>query len=233
MIDMWQFILAGMLGAILGVSELLAKYTDAPLSALKNLAALFYIIFNACLSMLAIYLISGADISVPQAVGDNAKYLAEIIAAGAGAAAILRIGVSIQVSGETVNVTLMKLVQPILDAALAELSRAQAIRQAEQINLLMPAIPLDSATKDLPALCAALVPEMSAEEKQAFEKEISDVNSEDIQEDTKKKKIGVILLRKYGRDVVEVTAAALVSPTDRGARTQPSSRKTSVGSGRS
>jgi hypothetical protein len=81
-------VLAGSLGAIVGASELISRYRDEPILALRTTAAFMYLILNATISACAYGLLTRyADAIIPNLAQDQ---LLTSIVAGFGAMAILR-----------------------------------------------------------------------------------------------------------------------------------------------
>lgn len=81
-------VLAGVLGAFVGASELISRYRDEPMQALRSTAAFMYLLLNATVSACTYGLLTKyADFIIPDIAQDR---LLTSIVAGFGSMAILR-----------------------------------------------------------------------------------------------------------------------------------------------
>ena len=185
---------AGALGALLGLAELLGRYRDAPFAALKNWATVIYSLVNFVASLVTlVFLRKFKLISWPEST-IAAQGLAEIAVAGLGALAILRIGITVQVAGQTLTISVMSMLQPILQAADNEVDRARAAERLRITNELMLGLDVRKAFSDLPPLCLALMQAVSPLEQKRLADDIKAIEAVNTSDDTKLISLGSALL---------------------------------------
>ena len=87
----WGYIITAAVGGSVGFVELIARYRDAPMAAVKCLSAMAYILVNAGASVLALYLlrIFGGESLFAEA-GSAKQWVSEILVAGLGAMTFMR-----------------------------------------------------------------------------------------------------------------------------------------------
>lgn len=86
--QLWYIVLAGILGATVGTSELVSRYRDEPSQALRSPPALMYLILNALVSVSVYALLTHYGRTLIPALANDP--LMRSITAGFGAMAILR-----------------------------------------------------------------------------------------------------------------------------------------------
>ena len=123
---MGAYIIVAIIGALIGIAELVSRYPDSPTAALKNYATAIYAIVNSVASMATLLFIQEFEMVKWEGATDQNRALIEMLIAGLGASAILRVGLSVQVAGRNVNVSLMTILEPILKAADNEVDSASA-----------------------------------------------------------------------------------------------------------
>ena len=79
-----KYVFVFVIGGLLGLTEILGRYTDSPIAAMKSPGAAFYVFVNAFASMVALYLLLQL---APDAVTNP---ISQVLLAGLGAMAFLR-----------------------------------------------------------------------------------------------------------------------------------------------
>jgi len=115
-----EWLIAGLLGAVISSAEIISRYRDEPQYALRTWPSLFYMLVNALASVGTLAIIHTLNwtfgVSDPDLVG-----WAQVFVAGFGAMAILRASLfSVQVGDEAVPIGL----KHYLDVLLASVDRA-------------------------------------------------------------------------------------------------------------
>src|SRR5688572_13353618 len=102
--DNWEWLVAGLLGAVISSAEIIARYRDEPDNALRTWPSVLYMLVNALASVGTLVLIQSFNwtfgISDPMLVSWS-----QVIVAGIGAMAILRASLfTVQVGDEAVPI---------------------------------------------------------------------------------------------------------------------------------
>jgi len=216
---MWPYIFAAVLGALLGLSDLMSRYRDAPFSALQNFYTYIFAIINSGASIATLLIIKEMNlVSWPNA-GSESIILLQVIIAGVGAMAILRVGFSIQISGETLNISLATLLQPILQAADNEVDRARASNKLRVTKDLMLGLNAEAALRELPTFCLFLMQSVSAEDQKRLADDIKALAEQNLQDDVKLISLGSALMNTVGENVLRSAVAAFRESQNR--RLQP------------
>ena len=83
-----SLLLAGSIGAAVGMGELVSRYRDEPGRAARTRPAMLYMAVNALASVLALVLVWTFQVPLDPAKPDNAQLALQIITAGFGAMAV-------------------------------------------------------------------------------------------------------------------------------------------------
>lgn len=206
---MWPYFIVAAIGSVAGVTELISKYNDAPFSALKNAATALVAAVNALASIAALAVIQSSNIvTLPTSIGPGAQTAAQIIVAGIGGMAILRVGISFQVGGHALNISLASLLQPLLRAAGNQIDRARAADKLAVTKELMSGLDTTKALKDLPPLCLFLMQSISQEDQKQLADSVKALKEQDIQSELKLISLGSALLNTVGESVLRSAVAA-------------------------
>jgi hypothetical protein len=200
---MISYVLAALLGGLLGLSELMNRYRDAPFSALRNWATVLFSAINVFASVATLAVVQQTDlVKLPASLGPGAQAATQIVIAGIGAMAILRIGISVQVSSETVSISLATLLRPLLRAADNEVDRARAAHKLDVTRELMFSLDAAKALDELPPLCLSLMRSVSEEEEKELADYVKGVRQENLRDEVKLINLGAALLNIVGETVL-------------------------------
>jgi hypothetical protein len=183
-----------LLGGLVGLAEIMGRYTDSPIAALKSPGASFYILLNAAASCLALYLLLAlAPDTVPHPVS-------QVLLAGLGAMAFLRSSIfKVKVQDEEVAVGPAILLDTMLKFADAQVDRDRAVDRASRIANVVKSLPLTQASSDLPRLCFALMQNLQVDVRQRLLDDITLVVTDTKRsEPVKVLEIGLVLWRIVG-----------------------------------
>ena len=157
-----------MIGALVGVAELVSRYRDAPSRALHNWAAALYVGLNATAAVAALALIRAFDWKFG-ASDTGAVEWTRALVAGFGAMALFRSALFIVRAGDQdVGIGPSGLLQVVLSAADRAVDRGRAGARALEVTDTMAGVSFDRAAEALPAYCLALMQNATEDEKVAL-----------------------------------------------------------------
>ena len=191
--DSLVYVLVCALGALLGLTELLGRYTDSPAAAIKAPGAFIYVLVNAVASGLALYLILrlAPDITNP---------VYQVLLAGLGAMAFLRSALfKARIADQDVAVGPAIVLDTLLKFADAQVDRGRAVDRAARIASVIGELPIAQAGDDLPRLCFALMQNLPVDVRQRLLDDITLVVT-DVKrsEPVKVMEIGLVLWNRVG-----------------------------------
>jgi hypothetical protein len=214
---MISYALAALLGGLVGLSELMNRYRDAPFSALRNWATVLFAAINVFASVATLAVIQGTDlVKLPPSIGAEAQAAAQIVVAGIGAMALLRVGISVQFSSETVSISLATLLRPLLRAADNEVDRARASHKLAVARELMFTLDASKALEELPPLCLSLMRSVSDEEEKELADYVKGLRQENLRDELKLINLGAALLNIVGENVLRNAVKAFKEIEDHG-----------------
>ncbi len=213
----WQhYAIAALIGFLVGTSELIARYRDAPKKAIFTLPAIFYVLINATASMVALYLIDIFNWMPPQAgesggeSQDAANAAMRILLAGFGAMAFFRSSFFyVRMGTNDVSVGPNGLLQIFLDATDRAVDRERAKPRAIIVKRIMEGVSFDEVKLSLPAFCFALMQGVSQDEQNEFAKILQTLDSSEMDDYTKSLNLGLILMNIVGEHVLREAVSAM------------------------
>jgi hypothetical protein len=213
------YALVFVLGGLLGLTEILGRYSDSPTAALKSPGAFFYVLVNASASTLALFLLA-------RLVPEITNPITQVLLAGLGAMAFLRSSVfKAKVGSEEVAIGPAIILDTLLKFADTQVDRGRAIDRASRIASIMQSLPLAQASTDLPQLCFALMQDLPGEIRQRVLDEITLIVTDTKRsEPMKAMEIGLVLWDRVGigtltgavdllRTKAPIPVAVVASPT--------------------
>ncbi len=166
---------AGTIGAAVGATELLTRYRDAPVRALRTLPATLYVLLNvgAAVGALALLVAFGWEFGFGDDQGTEAAAgVARALVAGFGALGVFRSSFfRIRLGEQEVGVGPSALLDGRLTVADRSVDRLQAEARGTFISTMGTLLPFQVAAEALPAYCFQLMQNTSAEE----ERQIADL----------------------------------------------------------
>jgi hypothetical protein len=200
----WRFVAVFYIGALVGMGELVARYRDAPQSALWTWAAALYVAINALAAIVALYVVQVFHIAEsPDALKTR---ITHIFLAGFGAMGFFRSSVfTVRVGEQDVAIGPVAFLQVVLRATDRAVDRVRAKARAETVTTAMNGVSFDRAHAALPAFCLALMQNVSAEEEKDIGDGVKVLQGAALDNDTKAKNLALMLLNVIGENVL-VTA---------------------------
>lgn len=203
-----RFIVAVLIGALVGTGEIVSRYRDAPERALWTMSALLYILINAAASCAALYVIWRFKVAV---TADSLRtIITQTLMAGFGAMAFFRTSLFIvRVGEQDVAIGPVAFLQVVLSATDRAVDRVRAEARAVSVTDSMEGVSFDRAWTALPAFCFTLMQNVPAEEQKAAAAAVTALKGSDIDNETKVKNLGLLLLNVVGTKVLQTAVNEL------------------------
>jgi hypothetical protein len=198
----WRFVAVFFIGMLVGAGEIVARYRDAPESALWTISALIYVGINAAAGVVVLLIIQSFHyVEVADAMQTRIR---QGLLAGFGAMAFFRSSVfTVRVGESDVAIGPAAFLQVVLRATDRAVDRIRAKARAEIITKCMNGIAFDRSYSALPAFCLQLMQNVSSDEYYEVGKAIKSLkDSPELDDDTKVKNLGLILLNVVGESVL-------------------------------
>jgi len=199
------FLVAGGLGMLVAVAELVARYRDDPLSAVLTLSAGLYIAVNSTAAVAALHLI--------QVFGWNfgatgtARDITQILVAGFGSAALFRTSLfNVTIGDQVVGIGPSAVLNVLLGAADRSVDRRRAAIRTDRAAEIMAHFPFDSGAETLLRYCLAMMQNLTPAEANGVEGTISalkDPKNAGVPEVIKSYILGLSLLSLVGDKVLQ------------------------------
>jgi|GEM_PF-3977699 len=189
-----KYVYVFLIGGLLGVTEILGRYTDSPIAAMKSPGAGIYVLVNAFSSMVALFLLSRL---APDAVTNP---ISQVLLAGLGAMAFLRSSVfKAKIANEEVSIGPAIILDTLLKFADAQVDRGRAEERADRIAEVIESLPLTQAGVDLPRLCFALMQNLALDVRQRTLDDITIIVTDTKRsESVKVMEVGLVLWSRVG-----------------------------------
>lgn len=213
-------------GALVGLSEVLSRYRDAPGEAARSLPGILYIGFNGTTSLLAFYFIrqilplwTDADAAVVASglpsshAGDLAR---DALLAGLGAMAILRSSVlTARVGSKDVEVGPAAVMEIFRLAMDRQIARKRAVVRAMAIAGAMEHVSFRACYQALTGIALSLLQSASADEKAEVERSVAALASQTGRSDRDKAlELGLILADSVGFAALASSVRAIQARSD-------------------
>jgi hypothetical protein len=189
-----KYVYVFLIGALLGITEILGRYTDSPVAAMKSPGAAIYVAVNAFASMAALFLLERL------APGAVTNPISQVLLAGVGAMAFLRSSVfKAKIANEEVSIGPAIILDTLLKFADAQVDRGRAEERADRIAEVIQSLPLAHAGVDLPRLCFALMQNLALDVRQRTLDDITIIVTDTKRSETVKvMEVGLVLWSRVG-----------------------------------
>jgi hypothetical protein len=192
-----------LLGGLVGISELISRYKDAPAAALRSAPAIFYIAINAAASALALMIIHR-----------NPSWFTprwqQVLAAGISSMALFRTSLfTVRAGDRDIGVGPSSFLQIFLHAADRAVDRVRAAVRSNAVGQIMDGLDYEKAFRALPPFCLALMQNLSDEDQQALAKTLAALNASDVEPAVKLRLLGLALMNAVGVDVLTAAVGSL------------------------
>lgn len=194
-------------GAAVGASEILARYKDAPFTALRTVWARTYIVANAAAALVAYVLIVQFD-----AFGGDTgnKELLQALVAGFGSMVFFRSALfTVKVGEVDVAVGPALFFQILLAATDRQCDRERAEPRSDLVAEIMRGVSFERARDALPSFCFELMQNVPPAEQQEFRQVVDALASSPMRENVKILNLGLLLINVVGGQVLRAAVRTL------------------------
>jgi hypothetical protein len=212
----WPYFWVSVLGALVGIVELVSRYRDDPVRALSQLPAVMYIAFNIGASILALYLI--LEIKPEWLVGKDgdlnkvtpAGWILIVFVAGTAALAFFRSSLfRTKIDEVSVPVGPALILDSLLGALDRAVDRSIATPRSEAIKRIMDEVDFDKAQEALSSYCIALMQNLPPDESRRLANRLNEIRASTTPKEIKVLNLGLALLNTFGEDVLDKARIAL------------------------
>ncbi|HXQ17757.1 MAG TPA: hypothetical protein VN814_24325 [Caulobacteraceae bacterium] len=204
------YVIAFGFGALIGVSELISRYKDAPLIAIRTPPAVLYLAVNAMASLGALYLIRTMGWMDQAGPTPDKTLVLQTLTASFGAMAFFRSSLfTIRIGNADVQVGPAGFLQVILSSADRACDRSRAKPRAQAVAEIMNNISFAKAQYALPSLCFGLMQNVSSDEQRALGLVVKDLLNTEMDDVIKANNLGLALMNIVGEGVLREAVAVL------------------------
>jgi hypothetical protein len=207
------YAIAALIGALVGLAEILSRYRDAPWAAASSRAGVAYIAFNGAVSLLVMFLIRDV---FPVWSGDAkpmnlASLVTHALLAGFGAMAILRSSVlTARVGGKDVEIGPAAVVDIFRSTMDRDVARVRATPRARLAQEIMGDVSFVRSYEALSSVSLTLLQSVDADERERVAQEIAALANRTGRSDQDKAlELGLILAGSVGFPALLAAKAAL------------------------
>lgn len=200
-----DWLTVGVIGALVGAGELIARYRDHPLRGLRTVPAALYLGLNIAAAMATLWLVRAFDVTFGvDANGGPAVHVVQVLASGFAAMAVLRTSVfNVPTPDGDVGIGPQALLSAISSASDRAIDRKRALDRAKIVNEVMPSVSFPNASTSLPAYCFQLMQNTSADEEATVAAILKQLTAnEELPANVKSRILGLVLLTIVGEKVL-------------------------------
>jgi hypothetical protein len=198
-----DWVAVGVLGGVVGASELISRYKDHPGAAIQSLPAIFYVVINSAASVAALGLAQGYG-------WFGSSRLTQVLMAGVSAMAFFRTSLFVVRAGDRdVGIGPSGFLQIFLTAADRAVDRKRAAARSDAVVGAMRGVDYAKAKVALPPYCLALMQNVSQEDQSELDRALDDVDREEAEPSVKALLLGIELINVVGADVLTTAVRSL------------------------
>lgn len=212
-----EFWIVALIGGAVGAVELVGRYRDHPMSALRAPAAILYIVVNVLAAVTALFLLKTLGKDLVSGTGVN-KTIMQILIAGFGALAFMRSSIFKWRQGDAeIAIGPAALLDVLLAAADRGVDRTRAKARANTIIDIMKEVSFEKAGTVLPPLCFGLMQNVTQDEQKAISDQVKLIaQDQDIPPTVKSMLLGLILMNIVGEGVLRAAKDSTFEEIKRG-----------------
>jgi len=204
-----DFLAVALLGALVGAGELVSRYRDDPLRALRSLSAVLYVTFNiiAALAALALVEVFHWNFGIH---GSHELRWSRVLLSGFGAMAVFRTSLFVlRVGDKDVGIGPASLLQVAMDASDRGVDRYRGTHRATEVGQIMEKVDFEKAFDALPAFCMALMQNPAPTDQESIANQVARLINSTMDSKAKTLNLGLVLMNVVGRDVLEAAVQGL------------------------
>lgn len=202
------YVLVAALGAAVGMGELIARYRDEPVKALRSSAAAVYVAVNvmASLSALAAIQIFGWFSATPPTAQSQ---LTQVLIAGFGAMAVFRSSLFVvRVGTDDVGIGPVAFLQIILGASDRAVDRKRGVDRAPRVSEIMKGLEFNDIAEAFPPYAMALLQNVDPADAEELGDRVKGIRDSKMNDRLKVLNLGLVTMNVVGEDVLEAAAKA-------------------------
>jgi len=194
-----------LLGAFVGIIELIGRYRDAPFRALHSYGALLYIAVNVAASVGGLYLLQTVGADFLQETNPEKRAVYEVLIAGFASLTFLRSSIfKLRFNNADISVGPALLLDILLAAADRGVDRRRGTDRAIEVADAMKDVSFDKAISTLPPFCFGLMQNVTKEERNIISDQINDVRkSPAVDPRAKSLLMGLLLMNLVGPEALK------------------------------
>lgn len=203
-------------GAILGATELLSRYRDAPFEILQSAWTWIYVGLNALVALASLALVKTiASGIVPAETNALNHAILEVIIAGFGGAALFRSAIMRSRIGDAdVGVGPSFVVETLLSVTDREIDRRRAVVRSQAVAPVMIAVPTGFVFGALVPYCLSLMQNLSADERQTIETKLDSLTTKKMEAEVMAAIAGLMLVNLVGIATLKASVESLDGPIE-------------------
>jgi hypothetical protein len=191
------------LGGIVGTSEIVSRYRDAPHAALRTLPSIFYIAINVAASLGALGLMDAFG-------WFKESHWMQVLIGGISAMAFFRTSLFVVRAGDRdVGVGPSGFLQIFLAASDRAVDRIRASARSEAVGKIVEGVDYAKAFQALPPYCLALMQNLSPEDQKQLAQAVVKVDQSAAEPNVKVRLLGLELINVVGIDVLTAAVRSL------------------------
>jgi hypothetical protein len=210
--DYLDYLVAALLGALVGAAELVSRYRDTSTGALKSWAGLTYIAINATASTVALLVAVGFrwDFGMDPFESEQLLRWVRVAATGLGAMAIFRSALLTRRIGDVdVPIGPAAILSVILDAADRQVDRQRAQVIAKEAKRLMAGLDYARARDALATTGLVALQNISGEDQGRLADKLRALDDPKLAAFAKLQALGEVLVQTFGPELVDELVKAM------------------------
>ena len=206
---MVQFGAAALIGILIGVTELVNRYRDAPGKVLFTAPACLYLAINGMASTIALLLVQTFDFDFGLGESPNLVWI-KVLASGFSAMALFRSSLFVvRVGDQDVGIGPSSLLQIVLGAVDRAVDRMRGKNRAREVARIMDGIAFTKAFPELTSLCLALMQNLPEEEQDLLARDYESLVPAEMRDEVKVFTMGLSLMTAVGPHVLQAAVDML------------------------
>ncbi|WP_327000986.1 hypothetical protein OHA72_38465 [Dactylosporangium sp. NBC_01737] len=205
---MRSYLISFALGGLVSLGEVISRYRDRPVAALKTPGAFVYLALNGVAGVCALWMARTFNVTFG-AQGASAETV-QLLVASLGAIAFLRTSLFIvRVGDADVGIGPSSVLTTLLNAADRSVDRKRAASRSKEVVDLMKNVDFMAASIALPTLCLALLQNLDPDDQQALAEDINSLVQSPMSDRQKSLALGLKLMNLAGPEVLRSAVEAL------------------------
>jgi hypothetical protein len=202
--DVVDLTVAFLIGALVGMGELVGRYRDEPGRAVRSLPAFVYMAINGAASAAALGLSHLFGWTFGAVAGSDQARATQIVVAGFGAMAIFRSSLFLyRVGNREIGIGPVAFLQVMLEATDRGVDRHRAQARSAGVRRIMSGLDFDTVAITLPAYAIGLMQNLSEQDQSVLSTRVDDVRKSPQDPRMKAMGLGLLVMDAVGEVVLE------------------------------